>query len=45
VAEGLARIFQLLAPIIAVSGARALGSGAQAGVIVLLIIVPDDLVV
>jgi hypothetical protein len=43
--EGLALIFQLLAPIVAISGARTLGSGAGAGVIVLIIVIPDDLVV
>jgi hypothetical protein len=45
VPEGLARIFQLLAPVIAVSGTRALSRGAGAGIIVLLIIIPDDLVI
>jgi hypothetical protein len=44
-AEGLPRIFKLFAPIIAVGGARALGGGVGAGVIILLAIIPDDLVV
>jgi hypothetical protein len=44
-AEGLARVLKLLAPIIAVGGARAFGSGVGAGVIILFAIVPDDLIV
>jgi hypothetical protein len=44
-AEGLARVFKLLAPIITVGGALALGGGVGAGVIILLAIVPDDLIV
>jgi hypothetical protein len=45
VAEGLARVFKLLTPIIAVGGARALGGGVGAGVIILLAVIPDNLVV
>jgi hypothetical protein len=45
VAEGLARVFQLLAPIITVGGARALDSSVGAGVIVFLAIIPNDLVI
>jgi hypothetical protein len=43
--KGIALISQLLAPIIALSGARALGGGTGAGVIILVIIIRDDLVV
>jgi hypothetical protein len=45
VTEGLARVFQLLAPIIAVGGARALDSSVGAGIIVFLAIIPDDLII
>jgi hypothetical protein len=44
-AERLALISQLLAPVIAVSGARAVGGGTRAGIIILVIVIPDDLVV
>jgi hypothetical protein len=43
--KGLALISQLLAPVIAVSGARALGGGTGAGVIILIIFFSDDLVI
>jgi hypothetical protein len=45
VAEGLTRVFQLLAPIIAVGGAQALGRSIGAGVIVFFAIIPDDLII
>jgi hypothetical protein len=45
VAKGLTRVFQLLAPIVAVGGARALGRGVGAGIIVFFAIILDDLVV
>jgi hypothetical protein len=45
VAEGLTRVFKLLAPIIAMGGARALRGGARARIIILLGIVPDDLII
>jgi hypothetical protein len=44
-AERLALISQLLAPIIAISGARALSGGTRAGIIILVIVIPDDLIV
>jgi hypothetical protein len=43
--ERLAQISQLLAPVIVVSGARALGGSTRAGIIILIIVIPDDLVV
>jgi hypothetical protein len=45
VTKGLAWVLQLLTPIITVSGARTLGSGAGAGTIVLFVVVPNDLVI
>jgi hypothetical protein len=44
-AERLALITQILAPVIAVSGARALGGGTGAAVIILFIVILDDLIV
>jgi hypothetical protein len=45
VTEGLARVFEILTSIIAVGGARTLGSGIRAGIIILLTVIPDDLVI
>jgi hypothetical protein len=45
VAEGLARVFELLTSIIAMGGARTLGGGIRAGIIILLAVIPDDLVI
>jgi hypothetical protein len=43
-AEGFTLLLQPLALFIAISGARALGGGTRAGVIILIIIIPNDLV-
>jgi hypothetical protein len=45
VTKGLAWVLQLLTPIVTVSGARTLGSGAGAGINVLFVVVPNDLVI
>jgi hypothetical protein len=45
VAEGLARVFELFTSIIAAGGARTLGGGIRAGVIILLTVVLDNLVI
>jgi hypothetical protein len=45
VIERLARVYELIIPFIAMSGARALDGGLGASILHLLSIVPDDLVI
>jgi hypothetical protein len=44
-AKGFTLLLQPLALFVTISGARALGGGTRAGVIILIIVVLDDLIV